>query len=155
VVSAQASPPATPSSGTKKQPVSAAGLSLQEALSATRADLSEAQRSRSELQEQLARANAELEKLRKKNTQDQRRVRTLESEITHLQKRLKDLEGELRGKAKLLDVCSVLFFSRTAPMDSLTRWPTGLPRRDCIFIPPAQHGGGEIQQVSAGKPGAC
>ncbi|GES59832.1 autophagy protein 16 [Aspergillus terreus] len=103
VVSAQASPPATPSSGTKKQPAGAAGLSLQEALSATRADLSDAQRSRSELQEKLARTNAELEKLRKKNTQDQRRVRTLESEITHLQKRLKDLEGELRGKAKLLD----------------------------------------------------
>ncbi|KAL5364152.1 putative autophagy protein Apg16 [Aspergillus floccosus] len=103
VAPTQSSPLATPSPGNKKQPASAAGLSLQEALSATRADLSEAQRSRSELQEQLVRANAELEKLRKKNTQDQRRVRALESEITHLQMRLKDLEGELRGKAKLLD----------------------------------------------------
>ncbi|KAF9894593.1 hypothetical protein FE257_006481 [Aspergillus nanangensis] len=79
------------------------GTSLQETLSIARADLSEAQRSRSELEEQLSRTNAELEKLRKRNTQDKRRIHILEGETTHLQLRLKDRDEELRGKAKLLD----------------------------------------------------
>ncbi|PYH96318.1 autophagy protein 16 [Aspergillus ellipticus CBS 707.79] len=77
--------------------------SLQETLFAARADLSEAQRSRSELQDRLARATADLEKLRKRSTQDSRRIRALESEVSHFQMRLKDRDEELRGKAKLLE----------------------------------------------------
>ncbi|RAL00890.1 ATG16 family protein [Aspergillus ibericus CBS 121593] len=77
--------------------------SLQESLLATRADLAEAQRSRSELQERLARVTTELEKLQKRNTQDGRRIHAYGSEVAHLQLRLKDRDEELRGKAKLLE----------------------------------------------------
>lgn len=53
----------------------------------------------------MSRTTAELEKLKKKSTQDGRRIAALESERTHLQMRLKDRDEELRGKAKLLNVC--------------------------------------------------
>ena len=49
--------------------------------------------------------NSELEKLRKRSVQDGRRINALEGDKTHLQLRLKDRDEELRGKAKLLDVC--------------------------------------------------
>lgn len=74
-------------------------------LNATRADLSEAQRSRAELQDRLNQVKGEVEKLRKKNTLDGRRVSALESERVQLKLRLKDRDEELRGKAKLLEVC--------------------------------------------------
>ena len=90
----------------KKQPPGEPGQSLQETLAATRADLSDAQRSRSELQNKLNHVSTDLEKLRKKSTQDARRISTLESQRTQLQLRLKDRDEELRGKAKLLDVWS-------------------------------------------------
>ena len=90
----------------KKQPAGEPGQSLQEALAATRADLSDAQRSRSELQDKLNHVSSDLEKLRKKSTQDARRITTLEGQRTQLQLRLKDRDEELRGKAKLLDVWS-------------------------------------------------
>lgn len=83
--------------------------SLQDALTATRADLTEAQRSRAELQDRLARVSSELDRFRKRNTQDGRRVNALEGERMHLQMRLKDRDEELRGKAKLLDVCFFTF----------------------------------------------
>lgn len=73
-------------------------------LNATRADLSEAQRSRSELQDRLNRVNAEVETLRKKSLQEGRRINSLESERAHLKLRLKDRDAELKGKAKLLEV---------------------------------------------------
>ncbi|KAB8225300.1 autophagy-related protein 16 [Aspergillus novoparasiticus] len=87
----------------KKQAVVSSGLSLQDALAAARTDLSEAQRSRSELQDRLTRTTAELEKLRKRSSQDSRRIGALEKEVAQLQLRLKDRDEELKGKAKLLD----------------------------------------------------
>ncbi|PGG99990.1 hypothetical protein AJ79_08352 [Helicocarpus griseus UAMH5409] len=72
-------------------------------LTAARADLSSAQRSRTELLEKLTRTNAELEKLRKKTQTDTRRIETLLAERTQLQTRVRDRDEELRGKAKLLD----------------------------------------------------
>ena len=80
---------------------------MQDALVAGRADLTEAQRSRAELQDRLTRVNSELEKLRKRSVQDGRRIKALEGDRTNLQLRLKDRDEELRGKAKLLDVCSL------------------------------------------------
>lgn len=77
---------------------------MQDALAATREDLTEAQRSRAELQNRLARVSADLEKVRKRNAQDGKRINALEGERTYLQMRLKDRDEELRGKAKLLDV---------------------------------------------------
>ncbi|CAP95621.1 hypothetical protein E8E15_006009 [Penicillium rubens] len=72
-------------------------------LNATRADLSEAQRSRSELQDRLNRVNTEVELLRKKSSRDGRQINNLESERAHLKLRLKDRDAELKGKAKLLE----------------------------------------------------
>lgn len=82
-----------------------ADVASQNVLLAARADLAAAQRSRSELQDQLARAMTELDKLKSKTQQDSRRITSLEGERTHLTLRLKDRDEELRGKAKLLDVC--------------------------------------------------
>ncbi|EAW17588.1 ATG16 family protein [Aspergillus fischeri NRRL 181] len=82
---------------------SLAGPSVTDILAATRADLSEAQRARSELQARLTELSTELEKLRKRSTQDGRRIHALESEVTHLQMRVKDRDAELKGKAKLLE----------------------------------------------------
>ncbi|KAE8131840.1 autophagy protein 16-domain-containing protein [Aspergillus pseudotamarii] len=87
----------------KKQGVASSGLSLPDALAAARTDLSEAQRSRSELQDRLTRTTAELEKLRKRGSQDTRRISALEKEVAQSQLRLKDRDEELKGKAKLLD----------------------------------------------------
>lgn len=76
---------------------------IPELLAAMRADLSEAQRSRSELQDRLARTDAEQDKLRKKSAQETRRISVLENDRSHLQLRLKDRDEELKGKAKLLE----------------------------------------------------
>ncbi|PKX97496.1 ATG16 family protein [Aspergillus novofumigatus IBT 16806] len=96
--------------GDKHTAIPAAGKSLAgpfvpDILAATRADLSEAQRARSELQARLTELSTELEKLRKRSTQDGRRIHALESEVTHLQMRVKDRDAELKGKAKLLEAC--------------------------------------------------
>ncbi|EHA18900.1 hypothetical protein ASPNIDRAFT_127828, partial [Aspergillus niger ATCC 1015] len=86
-VEAQHVPPDTSASRSSKTPTGAGAQdpSLQETLLATRADLAEAQRSRSELQDQLTRMTTDLEKLRKRSTQDSRRIRLFETEIAHLQ----------------------------------------------------------------------
>ncbi|KAJ5629666.1 Autophagy-related protein 16 [Penicillium herquei] len=86
----------------KKQPAET-GPSPTALLNTTRADLAEAQRSRSELQEKLNQITTEVEKLRKRNTKDSRRINALESERLQLYSRLKDRDEELRGKAKLLE----------------------------------------------------
>ncbi|KAJ5433084.1 Autophagy protein 16 [Penicillium daleae] len=92
-----------PGTAPKRQPSTEPGPSLTELLKSTRADLSEAQRSRTDLQDQLSRLNTELEKLRKKSNRDGRRLDTLESEKDILVKRLKDRDEELREKTKLLE----------------------------------------------------
>lgn len=94
-----------PTSASKKhQPSGSPKPSLQDALAASRADLTEAQRSRADLQDRLARVSSELEKHRKRSSQDSRRMNAIDGERTQLQLRLKDRDEELRGKAKLLDV---------------------------------------------------
>ncbi|CAG7918974.1 unnamed protein product [Penicillium olsonii] len=74
-----------------------------ELLNLARADLSEAQRSRSELQDQLNRANTELEGLRKSHKQETRRVELAEHGLAQIERRLRDRVAELKGKAKLLE----------------------------------------------------
>ncbi|KAL2864708.1 ATG16 family protein [Aspergillus lucknowensis] len=95
--------PSAPIADPKKQPPSVSGPSPQDILAATRLDLTEAQRSRSELQERLARVTADLDKLRKRSNYDGKKINSMEAEIMHLQLRLKDREEELKGKAKLLE----------------------------------------------------
>jgi len=87
--------------------------SVTELLNTTRAELAEAQRSRAELRDRLERATNEAEKLRKQIGKDGRRIYGLESEVAQQQKRRKDVEEELRGKAKLLNVRLGLFFPQT------------------------------------------
>ncbi|CAG7938600.1 unnamed protein product [Penicillium salamii] len=87
----------------KKQRGNEPGPTPAELLNITRADLSEAQRSRSELQDQLSRVTTEVESLRKKTTQEARRIKLLESERAQLNLRLRDRDAELKGKAKLLE----------------------------------------------------
>jgi Spy/CpxP family protein refolding chaperone len=101
------SSPATPSepvSGGRKPLKGAEAFDLQTLLSITRKDLSEAQRSRSELLEQLKKTTEELEKLKKKSALDSRKIADLAVERTQLQLKLRDRDEELRGKAKLLEV---------------------------------------------------
>ena len=90
----------------KHQPHGEAGSSTVEVTNAIRADLSEAQRSRSELQNRLDVVTSDREKLQKRSGLDQRRISALDAERMQLRMRLRDREEELRGKAKLLDVCS-------------------------------------------------
>ncbi|KAJ5488972.1 Autophagy protein 16 [Penicillium diatomitis] len=90
-------------SGLRRQPPAETGPSPTELLKATRADLSEAQRSRGELQDQVRRLSIELEKLRKKTGRDVRRLDAMESEKALLSTRLKDRDEELREKTKLLE----------------------------------------------------
>ena len=94
----------SPALDPRKRPSNAPESSPQDLLSGTRAELSEAQRSRSELQDRLTRTIGELEKLQKSSTQNARRIGALQNEVTHLQMRLKDRDEELKGKAKLLEV---------------------------------------------------
>ncbi|KAJ5107052.1 Autophagy-related protein 16 [Penicillium angulare] len=94
---------AFPSAGASKKQTAGLGPSPTELLNATRADLIEAQRSRSELQDKLNEVTTEVEKLRKKNTKDGQRISILESERLQIHSRLKDRDEELRGKAKLLE----------------------------------------------------
>ena len=70
-----------------------------------RQDLGEAQRSREELQAHLTKLTEELDKLRLQSRADSKRIHELFAETTSLTMRIKDRDEELRGKAKLLEVC--------------------------------------------------
>jgi septation ring formation regulator EzrA len=83
------------------------GPSITDLLNTTRTELAEAQRSRAELRDRLDQTTNEAEKFRKKIGQDGRQINSLEGEVAQQQKRLKDVDEELRGKAKLLDVCII------------------------------------------------
>ncbi|KAL1953077.1 hypothetical protein VTO42DRAFT_3615 [Malbranchea cinnamomea] len=76
---------------------------LQALLSATRNDLSEAQKSREELTKHLTKTTKELEVLKKRYAAEVRKVSDLTAERSQLQLKLRDRDEELRGKAKLLD----------------------------------------------------
>ncbi|KAJ5279443.1 Atg16p [Penicillium angulare] len=94
---------AVSSAGASKKQTAELGPSPTDLLNATRADLIEAQRSRSELQDKLNQMTTEVGKLRKKSTKDGQRISILESERLQIHSRLKDRDEELRGKAKLLE----------------------------------------------------
>lgn len=82
---------------------------------------------------------ADLEKLRKRSTQDSRRIRLFENETAHLQLRLKDRDEELRGKAKLLEVCCSLP-SFLGVLTSVADTTSGFPRRAGIVEPSTEYG---------------
>jgi peptidoglycan hydrolase CwlO-like protein len=114
VLSHTESQPAIPSPlvASSKKRAGETGPTPTDLLNITRADLTEAQRSRSELQDRLSNVTLEVETLRKKSTQEARRINSLESERAQLHMRLKDRDAELKGKAKLLEVCIIFDTSR-------------------------------------------
>ncbi|KAI4243569.1 MAG: hypothetical protein L6R40_003392 [Gallowayella cf. fulva] len=75
-----------------------------DALSQIQQNLSEAQRSRSNLQSQLHYTSSTLKKSRTQSAIDKKRLEELASEKATLALRLRDRDEELKGKAKLLEV---------------------------------------------------
>ncbi len=86
--------------------------STDEAITQLKSSLSEAQRSKAEMQARLKACTEELEKLKSKYHQTWTRAQELSSEQTALASRLRDKEGELRGKAKLLEVSGCIDIRR-------------------------------------------
>lgn len=72
-----------------------------------REDLTDAQRSRGELQAHLMVATEEVGRLQSKLKSGDKRVNGLLADKQFLTTKLKDRDEELRGKAKLLEVCFV------------------------------------------------
>jgi hypothetical protein len=70
-----------------------------------KSDLAEALRSKGHLQSRLKVAEEELDKLRIKSKADTKLIKDLYAERAVLQTKVKDRDEELRGKAKLLEVC--------------------------------------------------
>lgn len=70
--------------------------------------MGEAQRSKGAMQVQLQSLNEEVVELRAQSQVDKRRIKELGVEKTNLMKRMRDLDEELKGKAKLLEVCLFL-----------------------------------------------
>ena len=68
-------------------------------------NLAEALRSKGQLQTRLKTAEDELDKLKAKTATDNRLIRDLTSERNNLALKVKDRDEELKGKAKLLEVC--------------------------------------------------
>ena len=75
-----------------------------ETISKIRQDLSEAQRSKGEMQTRLQTLTEELQKLKMQSKVDSRRINELTAERTTLITKIKDRDEELGGKAKLLVV---------------------------------------------------
>lgn len=73
-------------------------------LAKVREDLGEAQRSKVVMQAQLQNLNEEVVELRAQSQVDKKRISELGVEKTNLVKRMRDLDEELKGKTKLLEV---------------------------------------------------
>lgn len=80
-------------------------------LAKVREDLREAQRSKGAMQAQLQSLNEEVAELRTQSQVDKKRIEDLGLEKTNLVKRMRDLDEELKGKTKLLEVCFYLYLS--------------------------------------------
>ena len=76
-----------------------------ELLAKLRHDLVEAQRSKGALELQLRMITDEMQKFRTKSKTEGKRITELAAEKNVLATKLRDRDEELRGKAKLLDVC--------------------------------------------------
>ena len=80
-------------------------------LAKVREDLGEAQRSKGAMQAQLQSLKEEVAELRTRSQVDKKRIEDLGVEKTNLVKRMRDLDEELKGKTKLLEVCFCLYVS--------------------------------------------
>lgn len=73
-------------------------------------DLSEAQRSKADLQARLKAKTDELELVKTRYQQSSDQARELSTERTAVVTRLRDKDEEIRGKARLLEVCLFVVF---------------------------------------------
>ena len=80
---------------------------LSDTLAKVRQDLSEAQRSRGLIEARLQSVTEELQKLKIQSSLDNKRIRELTRETATLTRGLIDRDEELKGKAKLVEVCSM------------------------------------------------
>lgn len=71
------------------------------------------------MQVQLQSLNEEVAELRAQSQVDKRRIRELGVEKTNLVKRMRDLDEELKGKAKLLEVC-FFYLNKSSILSSST-----------------------------------
>lgn len=69
------------------------------------------------MQAQLQSLNEEVAELRAQSQVDKKRIRELGAEKTNLVKRMRDLDEELKGKAKLLEVCCAYAFQLFSSTD--------------------------------------
>ncbi|KAK8164809.1 autophagy-related protein 16 [Phyllosticta citrichinensis] len=96
----------SPSRFGRSSPASAAAAaedpSPTDAVSRLRADLATTQTSRAQLQTQVSTLTTELASVRSKHTQNTKRVEELQREKAVLERKLRDREGELRGKNRLV-----------------------------------------------------
>lgn len=76
-----------------------------ETLARARQDLSEAQRGKGVMQSRLNALSEELQKLKLQTQFDGKRIKELAAEKMLLVTRMRDQDEELKGKAKLLEVC--------------------------------------------------
>lgn len=81
------------------------GTTSPDVLAKVREDLGEAQRSKGAMQVQLQSLSEEVAELRAQSQVDKKRIGELGVGKTNLVKRMRDLDEELKGKAKLLEVC--------------------------------------------------
>ncbi|KAK7510540.1 autophagy-related protein 16 [Phyllosticta citriasiana] len=114
VPSTSSQPSATPSNKPHKpspsrfgrsSPASAAAAeeaSPTDAVARLRADLAATQTSRAQLQTQVSTLTTELASVRSRYTQNTKRVEELQREKAVLERKLRDREGELRGKNRLV-----------------------------------------------------
>lgn len=70
-----------------------------------RADLAEALRSNGQLQSRIKTAEAELARTRAQNISDRKMIKDLTAQRTLISQKVRDRDEEIKGKAKLLDVC--------------------------------------------------
>jgi hypothetical protein len=77
-----------------------------------RSDLAEALRSNGTLQARIKAAETELVKLRAKTKSDTKTIEDLTKERLVLVQKVRDRDEELRGKARFLEVTSLLIYGR-------------------------------------------
>jgi chromosome segregation ATPase len=78
-----------------------------DSLAQLRTDLTEALRSKGQLQARLKLAEDELEKSKSRKKSDTKTIRDLTTERSILSTKVADRDAELKGKAKLLEVTSL------------------------------------------------
>lgn len=100
----------TPSDATPRDP--AQPVAPNDGPAQLKADLAEALRSNGQLQSRLKAAETELVKTKAQNKSDSKLIKDLSTERAVLSQKVRDRDEEIKGKAKLLEVCHGLNLRR-------------------------------------------